>query len=55
MHAPLERLLHLWLLNRGVLLTPFHDMLLVSPETDDAAIDRVAVLLDRFLAGLTPA
>ena len=35
------------------LLSAFHDMLLVSPETDDAAIDRVAGLLDCFLAGLT--
>jgi len=33
----LEALLHLWALNRGVLLTPFHNMALLSPmhEPDD--------------------
>ena len=31
--SPLEQLLHLYLLNRGVLVTPFHNMMLVSPAT----------------------
>ncbi len=35
----LESAIHLYLLNRGVLLTPFHNMMLVSPATskDDVA------------------
>ncbi len=35
----LERLLHLYALNRGVLLTPFHNMALMCPETTAADID----------------
>jgi glutamate-1-semialdehyde 2,1-aminomutase len=42
--APLlEQTLHLYLLNRGVLVTPFHNMMLVSPATTAA---QVASLLD---------
>lgn len=35
----LERLLHLYALNRGVLLTPFHNMALMCPNTTAADID----------------
>jgi glutamate-1-semialdehyde 2,1-aminomutase len=35
----LERFLHLYALNRGVLLTPFHNMALMSPATTAADID----------------
>jgi glutamate-1-semialdehyde 2,1-aminomutase len=35
----LERFLHLYALNRGVLLTPFHSMALVCPATTEADID----------------
>ena len=35
----LERFLHLYALNRGVLLTPFHNMTLMSPATTDSDID----------------
>jgi glutamate-1-semialdehyde 2,1-aminomutase len=35
----LERFLHLYALNRGVLLTPFHNMALISPATTEADID----------------
>jgi glutamate-1-semialdehyde 2,1-aminomutase len=31
--------IHLYLANRGVLLTPFHNMMLISPVTEIAAID----------------
>ena len=41
-HA-LESLLHLYLLNRGVLVTPFHNMVLMSPAT---SLDEVEVLVD---------
>ena len=42
--------LHLWLINRGVLIAPFHNMMLVSPVTDDAAIDRLVAAVDGFAA-----
>ena len=35
----LERFLHLYALNRGVLITPFHNMALVSPATTAMDID----------------
>ena len=35
----LERFLHLYALNRGVLMTPFHNMALMCPETTEADID----------------
>ena len=36
----LERFLHLYALNRGVIMTPFHNMALMSPETTEADVDR---------------
>src|SRR5438477_3744487 len=36
----LERFLHLYALNRGILLTPFHNMALMSPATTEADVDR---------------
>jgi glutamate-1-semialdehyde 2,1-aminomutase len=36
----LEQLMHLWALNRGVLLTPFHNMALFSPSHSEADVDR---------------
>ena len=36
----LERYLHLHALNRGILLTPFHNMALVCPATTEADVDR---------------
>jgi glutamate-1-semialdehyde 2,1-aminomutase len=36
----LERFLHLYALNRGVLLTPFHNMALMAPTTTEADVDR---------------
>jgi glutamate-1-semialdehyde aminotransferase len=38
--AELERYLHLHALNRGVLLTPFHNMALMAPSTTAADVDR---------------
>ena len=35
----LERFMHLYALNRGVLLTPFHNMALMSPATTEADVD----------------
>ena len=36
----LERFLHLYALNRGVLLTPFHNMALMCPDTTEKDIDQ---------------
>ena len=36
----LERFLHLWALNRGILMTPFHNMALMSPATTETDVDR---------------
>ncbi len=34
-----EEYLHLYLLNRGVLITPFHNMALMCPATTEAQVD----------------
>ena len=36
----LERFLHLWAMNRRILMTPFHNMALMSPVTVQADVDR---------------
>ena len=36
----LETLLHLYALNRGVLITPFHNMALMAPTTTEAQVNR---------------
>jgi glutamate-1-semialdehyde 2,1-aminomutase len=36
----LEEYLHLYLLNRGVLITPFHNMALMCPATTEEQVDR---------------
>jgi glutamate-1-semialdehyde aminotransferase len=38
--SELERFLHLWAMNRGILMTPFHNMALMSPATTEADVDR---------------
>jgi glutamate-1-semialdehyde 2,1-aminomutase len=52
MRPDLERTLHLYLLNRGTLLTPFHNMMLLSPHTTPAAVDRALAHFDAALAEL---
>ena len=42
----LEALAHLFLLNRGVMLTPFHGMMLLSPATTAADVDRLLAGFD---------
>jgi len=55
MDEPLERALQLYLLNRGVVITPFHNMLLVPPMVTQADIDAVATALRSFLAEVSRA
>jgi glutamate-1-semialdehyde 2,1-aminomutase len=40
MDFELERFLHLYAMNRGILLTPFHNMALMSPQTENDDVDR---------------
>ncbi|MGH3345946.1 MAG: transaminase [Nocardioides sp.] len=48
----LEGLLHLWCLNRGVLLTPFHNMALFSPHHTEADVDRHTEVFAEAVAAL---
>jgi glutamate-1-semialdehyde 2,1-aminomutase len=40
MDFELERFMHLYAMNRGILLTPFHNMALMSPQTEAEDLDR---------------
>src|SRR4051794_15879865 len=50
-HA-LERYLHLAVMNRGVLMPPFHNMALMSPATTEADVDRHTAVFDEVVAAL---
>lgn len=45
----LEKCIHLSLLNRGVMITPFHNMILVCPETTAADVDRLVGALSETI------
>jgi glutamate-1-semialdehyde 2,1-aminomutase len=45
----LDDVIHAALLNRGVLLTPFHNMALMGPTTSEQDVDRVLDALDAVL------
>ena len=55
MDHELDRFMHLYALNRGVLMTPFHNMALMSPATTDADVDRHTDVFTEALAELTAA
>jgi glutamate-1-semialdehyde 2,1-aminomutase len=44
--ALLDRLIHLYALNRGILLTPFHNMALMSPATTKTDVDLHTAVFD---------
>lgn len=48
----LARFTHLYALNRGILLTPFHNMALMSPATTEADVDAHTVVFDEMAAEL---
>ena len=48
----LERFLHIHALNRGVLLTPFHNMALMSPATTEHDVDRHTEVFDEAIRDL---
>ena len=45
----LNHALHLYLINRGILIAPFHLMMLVSPATTDTQIARLVEAVDAFV------
>lgn len=45
----LEQIIHLYLLNRGLLITPFHNMLLVCPATAGGDVARLLTAFDECL------
>jgi len=49
----LEEYLHLYLLNRGVLITPFHNMALMCPATTEADVDRHSEVFEAAVEELT--
>jgi glutamate-1-semialdehyde 2,1-aminomutase len=49
----LDGFMHLWALNRGVLMTPFHNMALLSPVHTDADVDVHTAVFTSALAALT--
>lgn len=52
MDEAVERALQLWLLNRGIVITPFHNMLLVSPRTSADDAQPLALALTQFLSAV---
>ena len=52
-HQPqVERAMHVALLNRGSLIAPFHNMMLISPATKKRQIDRLIASFDEILTEL---
>ncbi len=51
-HPEVERVVHLMLVNRGCLIAPFHNMMLVSPVTRKRQIDRLSGAFAEILAEL---
>jgi glutamate-1-semialdehyde aminotransferase len=49
----LERFLHLYAINRGILLTPFHNMALMCPATTEADIDLHTQVFSAAVSELT--
>ncbi len=49
----LDAFMHLWALNRGILMTPFHNMALLSPAHTEADVDRHSEVFTEAVASLT--
>jgi glutamate-1-semialdehyde 2,1-aminomutase len=52
MRPGLEAALNLYLANRGILLAPFHNMMLLSPATQEGQVDRLVVELGNAVGEL---
>ena len=53
MDFELERFMHLYAMNRGILLTPFHNMALMSPDTSSGDVDRHTEVFREAVGELT--
>ena len=53
MDHDLDAFMHLWAINRGILLTPFHNMALFSPFHTDEDVDRHTAVFESALEALT--
>lgn len=53
MDHDLDAFMHLWAINRGVLLTPFHNMALFSPFHEASDVDRHTEVFEGALQALT--
>ena len=51
-HQPIDRAVHHYLLNRGIVITPFHNMMLVCPATRTAHVDALVAGIDGCLGEL---
>ncbi len=51
-HRPIDVALHHYLLNRGVIVTPFHNMMLICPATTGAHVNRLVEGLDACVTEL---
>jgi glutamate-1-semialdehyde 2,1-aminomutase len=51
-HRPIDMAIHHYLLNRGVVITPFHNMMLICPATTQAHVESLIDGLDHCLAEL---
>ncbi len=51
-HQPIDEAVHHFLLNRGVMITPFHNMMLICPATTELHVATLISGLDRCLAEL---
>lgn len=52
MNHRLEAAIHIALANRGILLAPFHNMMLLSPVTTEGQVDRLVHELDNIISEL---
>jgi glutamate-1-semialdehyde 2,1-aminomutase len=52
-HGLLEAFIHLYMLNRGILLTPFHNMALMCPFTKSEDVDKHNRLLNECVTMIT--
>jgi len=52
--AELDRYMHLAALNRGVLMTPFHNMALISPAPTEADVDLHTAVFSESVAAVLP-
>ena len=51
-HQPIDMAVHHHLLNRGVIITPFHNMMLICPATTEAHVNTLVSALDECLTEL---